>query len=87
MKRKALSCILALTMCVALLVSGCGNTKSDKNDDGKKSSKKDEIHIAISANPPSLDPQSVNSNIVGELEFMYTNRCLQWMKIMSQHLS
>ena len=44
MKRKALSCILALTMCVALLVSGCGNTKSDKNDDGKKSSKKDEIH-------------------------------------------
>ena len=65
MKRKALSCILALTMCVALLVSGCGNTKSDKNDDGKKSSKKDEIHIAISANPPSLDPQSVNSNIVG----------------------
>lgn len=65
MKRKALSCILALTMCVAFLVSGCGNTKSDKNDDGKKSSKKDEIHIAISANPPSLDPQSVNSNIVG----------------------
>ena len=65
MKRKALSCVFALTMCVALLVSGCGNTKSDKNDDGKKSSKKDEIHIAISANPPSLDPQSVNSNIVG----------------------
>ncbi len=65
MKRKALSYILALTMCAALLVSGCGNTKSDKNDDGKKSSKKDEIHIAISANPPSLDPQSVNSNIVG----------------------
>ena len=57
MKRKALSCVFALTMCVALLVSGCGNTKSDKNDDGKKSSKKDEIHIAISANPPSLDPQ------------------------------
>ena len=25
------------------------------------------MHIAISANPPSLDPQSINSNIVGGL--------------------
>ena len=27
--------------------------------------KKNELHVAISANPPSLDPQSINSNIVG----------------------
>jgi len=26
---------------------------------------KSEINVAIAANPPSLDPQSVNSNIVG----------------------
>lgn len=65
MKRKALSRIMALTVCAALLLSGCGG--SDKKGGDAKNAKeaKSELHVAIGANPPSLDSQSVNSNIVG----------------------
>lgn len=67
MKRKILSRILALSVSAALLLSGCGSSGSDsgtKEEDGN-AAYKEEMHIAISANPPSLDAQSVNSNIVG----------------------
>lgn len=64
-KSKALSCAIALLMSMALLLSGCGGS-SDGDSPGKgEGGTKDELHIAISANPPSLDPQSINSNIVG----------------------
>ena len=36
MKRKALSCILALTMCVALLVSGCGAHQDRAYSEGSR---------------------------------------------------
>ena len=66
MKRKLLARVLAVTMCAALLLSGCGGSKDSKKDAAKAESTKDsELRIAISANPPSLDPPSVNSNIVG----------------------
>lgn len=66
MKRKLWSCITACILCMALLVSGCGSSEKNKDkSDGTATAKKEELHIAISANPPSLDPQSINSNIVG----------------------
>ena len=66
MKRKSCSRIVALLMCMVLLLAGCSGG-SGKEKKGEETKKKESIHIAISANPPSLDPQSVNSNIVGEI--------------------
>ncbi|MBY0758731.1 ABC transporter substrate-binding protein [Sellimonas caecigallum] len=66
MRKKIWSCVTALVLCTALFVSGCGGSNTEKKDTEKGAdAKKEELHIAISANPPSLDPQSVNSNIVG----------------------
>lgn len=67
MKRKALMSAVALLMSSALILAGCsGNSDSGKSSSEKSTSKtKEELHVAISANPPSLDPQSINSNIVG----------------------
>lgn len=68
MKRKFLSRILALTMCATLLLSGCGGSKEkdSSNESGKaETTTASELRVAISANPPSLDPPAVNSNIVG----------------------
>lgn len=71
MKRKTISRLIALTMCSVLLLSGCGakGGSADENGgaktEGGAAEYKDELHIAISANPPSLDSQAVNSNIVG----------------------
>ena len=66
MKRKTCSRFVALLMCMVLLLAGCSGG-SGKEKKGEETKKKESIHIAISANPPSLDPQSVNSNIVGEI--------------------
>ena len=72
MKRNMLARVAALSMCAArILAAGCGSdSKSEdkKTSTGKTaaaSTEKEELHVAISANPPSLDPQSINSNIVG----------------------
>lgn len=68
MKRKLLSRILALTMCATLLLSGCAGSKEkdSSNESGKEgTTTASELRVAISANPPSLDPPAVNSNIVG----------------------
>lgn len=72
MKRKMWLRIAAVVMCMALLLAGCGSSDSGSGDakdsgnagDGGESSAS-ELHVAIAANPPSLDPPSVNSNIVG----------------------
>ena len=59
----------------ALGLAGCSSSGSDSSGAGSSdastsgSALKDELHIAISANPPSLDPQSVNSNIVGGIGY------------------
>ena len=66
-QRKRWSRVAALVIGMALLVTGCGGSGSDGGDagEGTTTANKEELHIAISANPPSLDPQSINSNIVG----------------------
>ena len=75
MKLKTMSRITALAMCMTLALAGCGNSgdsgnsnssKTETNDSGEKAGAgKTELKIAIAANPPSLDPPSVNSNVVG----------------------
>lgn len=66
-KNRILAGTAALVMTAALVLSGCGSSGASGADEpgGSDGGKKDELHIAISANPPSLDPQSINSNIVG----------------------
>lgn len=68
MKRKPLFGVAALLMSTALVLAGCGGGNADSGSGGSgdsASKNKEELHVAISANPPSLDPQSINSNIVG----------------------
>ena len=67
MKKRILSTIVALALCATTLMAGCGSKDDSSTSTDAGSSKKEELHIAIAANPPSLDPQSVNSNIVGEI--------------------
>lgn len=71
MKRKMWSRIVAVAMCMAFLLMGCGSSESgsgaSKDSEDAAGGDTSELHIAIAANPPSLDPPSVNSNIVGEI--------------------
>lgn len=64
MKHKSWLRIVAIVMCLSLLLVGCGSSNSDSEDVSEEDTAS-ELHVAISANPPSLDPPSVNSNIVG----------------------
>ncbi len=65
----------ALALSMAMLLTACSAPK-DGNDAGNQNSKdpadssqstgyKTELNIAIAANPPSMDPHGINSNIVG----------------------
>lgn len=71
MKSKMWPRIVAVAVCMALLLMGCGSSGSgsDSGEAGDSGSESggdaSELHVAIAANPPSLDPPSVNSNIVG----------------------
>ena len=74
MKKKTLSRVLAFSLCAALLATtGCGGSdKKDGSTDAKQTeaaAAKDEMHIAVSANPPTLDTQISNSNIVGQIAY------------------
>lgn len=51
-------CLLA----AVLALVGCGS--SSNSDDSASKTTKTELKIAVTANPPSLDPHSVNSNLV-----------------------
>lgn len=60
--------IIAMALAMLLVLGGCGNANnkaSSKGNESNTSSKAGELHVAISANPPSLDPPSINSNVVG----------------------
>lgn len=73
--RKTLSRIFAVSVCMAMFLTGCSGSTSNNNTTSKdkatasatSTETKDEIHIAVSANPPTLDTQISNSNIVGEI--------------------
>lgn len=62
MKRRIVAGLLMLTMCASLF-TGCG--KSESKDASAGEAGGGELHVAISANPPALDPPVANSNIVG----------------------
>jgi len=68
--RKAIR-VIALAMCATLLFAGCGGSGKKSSSDNSASTAatetKDELHIAVSANPPSLDVQTSNSSLVGEI--------------------
>ena len=65
MKRKLLSSVLALVLVLSMLMTGCGSTSEDDgSNDSTEVTYSNELNIAITANPPSLDAHSVNSNIV-----------------------
>ena len=70
--RKAIR-VIALAMCATLLFAGCGGSGKKSSSDNSASTAatetKDEMHIAISANPPTLDTQISNSNIVGQIAY------------------
>ncbi len=63
MKRKFLAGTLAMLMVVSMLLTACGQGSSNDDQNGE-TTYKNELNIAITANPPSLDTHSVNSNIV-----------------------
>ena len=69
MKHKTLSRILAFVMCATLVLAGCGKKESstDNKTDASDAATTEpiELNVAIAANPPSLDPPTVNSNTVG----------------------
>ena len=81
MKHKTFARILALIMCMAFVLAACGNSDTGSNETGSNetsnkestadnsgetnTSKQSELNVAIAANPPSLDPPTINSNIVG----------------------
>ncbi|WP_242704228.1 ABC transporter substrate-binding protein [Candidatus Enterococcus ferrettii] len=62
---------LAVSFCMLVLLAGCGGSGGDKTDGSKDaaSAKKDELRIAVSANPPSLDAQIANSNITAQIGY------------------
>ena len=67
MKKKTLSRVLAFSLCAALLATtGCGGSDAKQTE---AAAAKDEMHIAVSANPPTLDTQISNSNIVGQIAY------------------
>ena len=74
MRRVSLTRIAALALGTAMLLTACGgpsssspdpNTSQVPTDSTQPVSYKSELNIGIAANPPSLDPHGINSNIVG----------------------
>lgn len=75
MRRVPLTRIAALALGTAMLLTACGgpgstpsadpNTSQVPIDSTQPVSYKSELNVGIAANPPSLDPHGINSNIVG----------------------
>lgn len=72
MLRKSVLKCLVFPLCILLLLAGCSGSGGKKTADSGKdaaSEKKEELRIAISANPPSLDAQIANSNITAQVGY------------------
>nr|WP_242703783.1 ABC transporter substrate-binding protein [Enterococcus sp. 669A] len=69
--RKSVLKYLVAPVCMLLLLAGCGGSGDETGESGntEASNKKDELRIAISANPPSLDAQIANSNITAQIGY------------------
>lgn len=70
LKKSVLNYLIA-SVCMLVLLAGCGGSGGDKTDGSKDaaSAKKEELRIAVSANPPSLDAQIANSNITAQIGY------------------
>ena len=67
MKRKYVSALLCVAM-IATMATGCGGSKSSSTSGNADSTAKQfEINAAIAANPPALDPHTVNANVTGAI--------------------
>ena len=65
MKKKIVSALLCVAM-IATMATGCGGSKSSSTSGNADSTAKQfEINAAIAANPPALDPHTVNANVTG----------------------
>ncbi|MFW5645765.1 MAG: ABC transporter substrate-binding protein [Acetivibrio ethanolgignens] len=69
MKKRMLATCLTLVVAAASL-AGCGKSDNTKQETPQVSAEtqtvyKEELNVAMTANPPSLDVHGVNSNIVG----------------------
>ena len=87
MKKKIVSALLCVAM-IATMVTGCGGSKSSSTSGNADSTAKQfEINAAIAANPPALDPHTVNANVTGAIG-IHMKLCSRWMRIMnhSQYL-
>ena len=61
MKKKIVSALLCVAM-IATMATGCGGSKSSSTSGNADSTAKQfEINAAIAANPPALDPHTVNA--------------------------
>lgn len=70
MKNRKVTKVVALAMCATMLLAGCGSSSSSATSGSESTAaaeSKDELHIAVSANPPTLDVQTSNSSLVGEI--------------------
>lgn len=68
--KKIFACGIVSTLMVGTLaMAGCSSSQSSDNSNSSQVSYKDEIVIAATANPPSLDPHSVNSNLVNGISY------------------
>ena len=67
MKKKIVSALLCVAM-IATMATGCGGSKSSSTSGNADSTAKQfEINAAIAANPPALDPHTVNANVTGAI--------------------
>ncbi len=74
MKKRLLTGLLTAVLGISMIFTACGKGTSESESTSGGSGEaqsgtvyKNELNVAITANPPSLDPQGSNSNIVADI--------------------